>query len=519
MPRGAHPPTSGRPQTLREARRAYQKAGRVPTLSAAQIRAAERAVEADKRAKDILAKEKRAREAKRKKEEQEAKQREEQRKLVQLGRLPEESLWGKVRASQPRLHTFFGVPRDGKVEAQFSKASLDIQNRKSDARARSVEHSAENSHGSGQILSSAPAALNSQKASCLSATQKASASESCMKQYTTQLKHTYERSALHAAPVDQGQSDTQFSFPGSQMLSEFADDKALEAELNGQSSPPKAVRDLSSHTSKRTAALQTGCPSRKRKAEDPSPTTASSAKSARAISAQRTPLMLNSRAPENSCTSSGSSLNQPGVHLPAINDLDDIPTASQVEAMLWSQDFEDNSAHSDKENLDPCPTGSKITNSTVQTRSNKLAAAKPQRPCPPTAKLPVKERLPSQQSALGSQEDEKVLDNGHGSDDYFDNVFGDDFDANLLELPSQVLGLRNDASQMVSKQLGAGVLAVQQFTLPKLAKQASPLRSKVGDSPDGTQNSYDMHGVNDEDLLELADMFNSSQNLDNRVGP
>ncbi len=116
MPRGTRPPAAGRPQTLREARRAYQKTGRVPSLSAAQIRAAERAVEGDKRAKDILAKEKRAREAKRRKEEQEAKQREEQRKLVQLGRLPEESLWGKVRASQPRLHSFFGVPPERKVE-------------------------------------------------------------------------------------------------------------------------------------------------------------------------------------------------------------------------------------------------------------------------------------------------------------------------------------------------------------------------------------------------------------------
>ncbi|KAF7510050.1 hypothetical protein GJ744_007154 [Endocarpon pusillum] len=511
MPRGAHPPTWDRPQTLREARRAYQKAGRVPKLSAAQIRAAERAVEADKRAKDILAKQKRAREAKRKKEEQEAKQREEQRKLVQLGRLPEESLWGKVRASQPRLHTFFGVPRDGKVEAQFSGASLDVQKRKSDARARSVEHSAENSQGSGQIQSSAPPALKSQRASCLPALQKGSASEKCMKQHTTQPKHTYERSALPAAPVNQGQPDTQFFFSGSQILSEFADDKALEAELNGQSSPPETVRDPSSHTSKRTAALQTGRPSKKRRMEDLSPATASSAKAARAISVQRSPLMLNNRAAEQFCTSSGSSLTQPGVHLPAVSGLDDIPTASQVEAMFWSQDFEDNGAHSDKENLAPCPTDSKITNSTVQTKSNKLAAAKPQRPCPSTLKLPVKEGSPSQQSALRPQEDDKVLDNCHGSDDYFDNVFGDDFDKNLLGLPSQVLGLKKSDSQMVSKKRSAEVLGVHRFDLPKVAKQASPLRSKVGDSPYSTQNScYDLNGVNDEDLWELADMFNSS---------
>lgn len=332
-----------------------------------------------------------------------------------------------------------------------------------------------------------------------------------MEQHTTQPKHTYERSALHAAPVDQGQPDTQFFFSGSQMLSEFADDKALEAELNGQSSPPKTVRELSIHTAERTAALQTSSPSRKRKAEDPSPTTASAAKAARTISAQRSSLMLKSRAPEQLCTSSASSLTQPGAHHPAVSGLDDIPTASQVEAMFWSEDFEDNGTHSDKENLDPCPTDCKITNSTVQIKSNRLAAPKPQRPCPSTAKLPVKERSPSQQSALRSREDDKVLDNGHGSDEYFDNVFGDDFDENLLGLPSQILGPRKDDAQMVSKERSAEVLGVHRFTLPKLAKQASSLRSKVGDSPDSTQNSnYDMHGVNDEDLWELADMFNSS---------
>lgn len=117
MPRGANNPKPGKIQTLQEARRAYQKAGRTRTHTAAQIRAAERAVEADRRAAEILAREKRGREAKRKRTELEARQREEKVKLVQAGQLPEESLWGKVRSSQPRLHDFFG----GRQSAQTEK--------------------------------------------------------------------------------------------------------------------------------------------------------------------------------------------------------------------------------------------------------------------------------------------------------------------------------------------------------------------------------------------------------------
>ncbi len=514
MPRGARPLAAGRPQTLREARRAYQKAGRVPSLSAAQIRAAERAVEADKRAKDILAKEKRAREAKKKKEEQEAKQREEQRNLVQLGRLPEESLWGKVRASQPRLHSFFGAPPERKVEPPSNKVSLEIQGQKSDARARSVGDSAETSQGSGRILSSAPAALNSQKISCLPVLQTASPLKVCIKQHTTQAKHAYEWSAVHAVAADRGQMDSQFCFLGSQLLSGFADDEALEVELNGQFLPPIEVCDSSIHTSRRTAAFRTGSTSRKRKAEDRSPTTTSSVKAARTTSAQRPPSMLKTCALEIASASSGSSLTQPGVHPPAtVVSVDDIPTASQVEAMFWSQDSEGNDRPSDKENLDPRPVGSKIISSTPQTKSIKSAAAEFQRPPPSTVKLLFKEKSSSKQSALRPQEDDGVLDNGHGPNDYSDSVFSDDFDAELLNLPSQISGFKKDTSQMLSKPLSAEAPILQRSTPPKLAKQGSPLPS-VGDLPQGTQDSYyDMQGVNDEDLLGLAAMYNSSQNF------
>ena len=100
-----------RPQTSRQVRRAYLRSNQAFQFTATQLRASERRDLLDKRAKDIQAKEKRAKENKRKREEKGAAEREVKRRRIEEGKLPAETAWGKVRASQPRLHTFFVQPK------------------------------------------------------------------------------------------------------------------------------------------------------------------------------------------------------------------------------------------------------------------------------------------------------------------------------------------------------------------------------------------------------------------------
>jgi hypothetical protein len=240
MPRGAQPPNPNRPQTLREARRAYQKAGRTPSLTAAQIRAAERAAEAEQRAKEILSKERRARDNKRKREEQETKQRSEQRRLVEQGKLPEESLWGKVRASQPRLHNFFGVPVDARQQAAENGRIQKDSDLDGGEERGEIEIDEEESPLMNQLFSSALSALESPTA-CHA--RDAEVSEGINGKLATGLGSQRR----YADVADIQQTHVQLGLPaslsGSQLFSELADDAALEAELNGRSTQANNAHD------------------------------------------------------------------------------------------------------------------------------------------------------------------------------------------------------------------------------------------------------------------------------------
>jgi hypothetical protein len=299
MARGAKIKAPGRPQTLREARRAYQKAGRTPSLTAAQIRAAQRAVEQDKRAKDILAKEKRAQEAKRKREEQEAKRREEQKKLVELGKLPEESLWGKVRPSQPRLHNFFSIPpQQTKIEGNIHKTAFPSQDLSGEAGGRSVGSVDEESLDPGWTLASTtPTTLESQNTTPLPAPQKPT--------NTAKYDDNSAKPVLRQGPRDtlatQGtlvqQLDVQLSFSPSQFISDFADDKDLEAELNGLASSEDKLDHLSASKMIDYRGPKVGPHSRKRKASDAThvPPLSTKTTKVRVMFAQMSSSMLNSR--------------------------------------------------------------------------------------------------------------------------------------------------------------------------------------------------------------------------------
>ncbi|KAI4218030.1 MAG: hypothetical protein L6R36_009158 [Xanthoria steineri] len=103
---------SSRPQTSRQAKRAYQKAGATPRISAAEQRRIDRAVELEDRAARIRLHNVRARENKRKKAERDEKDRETRKRMG----IPEPSKF-KIGPSQLSLGSFVGVaPKHRKPE-------------------------------------------------------------------------------------------------------------------------------------------------------------------------------------------------------------------------------------------------------------------------------------------------------------------------------------------------------------------------------------------------------------------
>lgn len=489
-------------------------------MTAAQIRAAERAVEQDKRAKDIQAKEKRAREAKRRRDEQEAKQREEQRKLVQLGKLPEESLWGKVRPSQPRLHTYFVVPQHTKAEKRVDKTALENEALSTVARAKSVGHIDNDLPDPGRTLSSAPAILESQKLSPLPVRKDTGEATTCDEGPSNNNSRTIDQEDGRVVPGTQKQLDVQLSFTGSQLFSAFADDGDLEVELNGPSTSPNMSDNPPGRNLTNKERPRTLTPSRKRKADDPPPATPPSAKSARVVFTLMSPYMLNTRAKEKTDNSNPYPIRGGLNHPSAAMLLDEIPTASQVEAMFWSQDFEGDDVHSDKENFNPCH--STLAKHVSSHKRGVQASAVAERHGPPhsAATFSAKHGALKQPSPSRIQGVDEVYNNADCLDDDCEDEFGSDINEEILELASHHLGDAKAAFQKASGTLSLELSALQRSPpRKKTSEQASPL-PKVQDPPNGTHDSfYDLDGVNDEDLACLTDMFNSSQNLDHKFSP
>ena len=100
------PATNPPPQTLKQAKRAYQKSGKVFKFTASQERAAARRNAKDEYAKKLREKEDRAKNNKRKREEKEEKERQAKKILIDKGQLSADALLPKVRSSQPRLKAF-----------------------------------------------------------------------------------------------------------------------------------------------------------------------------------------------------------------------------------------------------------------------------------------------------------------------------------------------------------------------------------------------------------------------------
>jgi hypothetical protein len=98
------------PQTLKQAKRAYQKSNKGFTFTPSQERAAARRNAKDESARKLREKEDRAKNNKRKRDEKEEKERQAKKLLVEKGQLSADALLPKVRSSQPRLSAFLQHP-------------------------------------------------------------------------------------------------------------------------------------------------------------------------------------------------------------------------------------------------------------------------------------------------------------------------------------------------------------------------------------------------------------------------
>lgn len=489
-PRTRVVPTN-RPQTLREARRAYQKAGRTPSLTAAQIRAAERAVAADKRAAAILAKEKRARENKRKRAEQAAKQRAEQRKLVQQGRLPEESLWGSIHGSQQRLHNFFSAPQSEKIQTRRGRPSHENGVLRSNVRALSFDHAGAIPPDLGSIRSFSPTTLESENASLSPASKVIVKGEIHPEAaLVNSMYRPTDQGNPHCTSEIEAQLDAPHSLTGSQFFFDLADDADLEIELNG---PPSCEKSASIAVTAAGEVPPGHFPAPrciKRGADCQAPGTPLKAMVTRQVFSDLSPSKVHMRIHKRSTSTSRHSYlpgaASHGKQGPSLGS----DTASQLEVIFNSQDFVDDLLLTDEENMDPQWPTSAIEGSELAMLNKS----------PVSEETPGVPRLPLLQLQSRTHSDMKAAsisslprtDCSFGQEDDFNDEpvhkLGGDVSKKALKLTTQAIGLAKTASQMTS---------------PRMAKEQ--------DFPNGTQSSlYELDGVEDQDLADLASVLNST---------
>jgi hypothetical protein len=475
---------------------------------------------AEKRAKDIQEKEKRAKENKRKKEQQEAKQKEEQRKLVQLGRLPEESLWGKIRASQSRLHNFFGAPQLAKAEFEATKTNLETESLDGHPRAVSVSHGKEAFSDPEWPLSSAPAVLKPQKASPLPVQNDAGGADAYDNSSPEGSTCKTVQDTVQNGCGTQAQLDGHLSFSASQLLSNFADDRDLEAELNGSKVPCEGLPNLPSSLSNNASAEQCGSSSRKRKADQLPSVTPVPAEKPRGVLKAMSPSKLNVREQKKVIAPSRHPPVKAGLNnWAAAVTVDDLPTNSQLEAIFAPEDFDTVNEQSDKENFIPGRVTLGEGCTTRLTQSPKLQAAETVLAQKSFAKSLTEDRVQKSSPGLIGR-NVRLIHIGHSADDSEDD-FGGDIDNDLLQLSSQVLGVAHVGSQRASGSVTCNTrVAYQSPAREQYVKQASPVRSRLRDCPRGTQESiYDLDGLDDEDLASVLDNFDRCPKGDKENSP
>ena len=348
------------PQTSKKARRAYLKSDKYFEFTTTQKRASERRLELDKRAKALQAKEQRKKENKRKRDDKEAAEREAKKQRIESGKAPIDTLWGKVRASQPRLNAFFAQPRTAEKDADNRSESETESNLDYDydleegVGNNTAEPAAQDSGADVEGLEnffSSTASIRSTDMAQVGATE-----ELAQPKFDDSVRDTYDiktPTASNPEEPDQALLDAQLSL--SQGIFDFDIAEDDDAEWM-----PQGVEDVIQPGAVQPDKPQShllATPS-KRKAEANEVGFASPAKSARSALSEMSPSKVNIRAQEKpdilSVASFDSKLPTPSPAKQASS-----RSAAEVLAMIATQDLEDDEFATDKENEDPWQVESK----------------------------------------------------------------------------------------------------------------------------------------------------------------
>jgi hypothetical protein len=353
MPPSRHQPP---PQTSKKARRAYLKSNKHFEFTSTQQRASERRLELDKRARTLQAKEQRKKDTKRKREEKEASEREERRKRVQSGKAPLETLWGKVRASQPRLNAFFSNPNAINKEPNNqseSESEGDVNydhNSEAEIAPEPPQHTAQgaaDTQGLENFFSSSPFTGSATMVGAVNAKTPEELGQSKAKGAVMDGGNINNLASSRLDDPDQAMLDAQPALSQGIWDFDIAEDDDADWALQGaaNSDGSHGAPDIIAHRH----LLAT--PS-KRKASDGDFEFMSPAKSARTALTEMSPSKVNIRSQEKpdifSVAPFAAKLPSPTPAKQTGNE-----TAADVLAMIATQDLEDEEFSTDKENEDP----------------------------------------------------------------------------------------------------------------------------------------------------------------------
>ena len=346
------------PQTSKQARKAYLKSTKHFEYTATQKRVSERRLELDKRAKALQAKEQRKQGNKRKREEKEAAERDAKRKRIESGKAPQETLWGKVRASQPRLNAFFAQPKVADEEADdqsesegeaISNDSYHPEDERGDNPAdQAPEGAATETKGLESFFSSASSVKSINMAPALDSNVGEVPARPKIEKAEVDAYNTWDGAPSQIEDPDQALLDAQLSL--SQGIFDFDIAEDDDAEWIPQEVEPIAQLDITQNHNHKNHLLAT--PS-KRKAESADLEFTSPAKSARSALSEMSPSKVNIRAQEKPDISSVASLSSK-LPTPSPTKQASSQGATEVLAMIATQDLEDDEFATDKENEDPC---------------------------------------------------------------------------------------------------------------------------------------------------------------------
>jgi hypothetical protein len=527
------------PQTSKKARKAYLKANKHFEFTPTQARASERRLELEKRAKGLEAKEQRKKDNKRKREEKEAFEREAKRKRIESGKAPIEALWGKVRASQPRLHAFFAQPKAADDKVNDHSENEDEPNLGYDSYAeeevgdKTIEQAAQDSAAETEGLEDfffLEGSINStDMAPALDSNAAETPAELEIDDPVVDAKNANNAALSQREDPDQVLPDTQLLL--SQGIFDFDIAEDDDAEWM-----PLEVKNVNRSNGVEGPNMQSrllGTPS-KRKAEHDNSEFTSPAKSARSALSEMSPSKVNIRAQEKpdifsvlpfpSKLPTPSPAKQPGRQ-----------TTDELLAMIAMQDFEDDEFLTDKENADPFQSeskgGSQKKDGVQKITSTSGSIIKHDSPSTPNLVKNVQVQHLSFDEDIFDSDDFSALESGlEDEQDDYDNDLDDEAlaalaasspSAHKLALmssrhPQTMAGGKLETKELTTStdrqehvRAATGMQHPMQAALAK-AQVASPgLQHQL---PPATQgNSFAFDDVQDDDLTSLVEEYDIAQ--------